>query len=87
MPSPTGRICHRASGCAVSGYDPDMRLDKGDRVISVRGIGGLVFSKVPKGTKGVVTSVHGMGGRYEVDFENGVTEDHLTEDDIAKTNR
>lgn len=51
-------------------------MDKGDRVIATKGIGGKLRAKVPKGTKSVVTEVSGdLPARYTVHFENGETAD------------
>jgi hypothetical protein len=62
-------------------------LDTGDRVIATSGIGGLLFSKVPKGTKGTVVKVRGMGSSYEVAFDNGEQEDYVRDSEIAKISR
>jgi hypothetical protein len=45
-------------------------MDVGDKVIATTSLGAL-FTKVPKGTKGVVTKVSFFGGTITVDFENG----------------
>lgn len=58
----------------------------GDRVMATEGISGLVFTKAPKGTEGVVTAVSLFGGSITVDFENGVTET-VRESQIAKINK
>jgi preprotein translocase subunit YajC len=64
-----------------------MSLDTGDRVIATSGIGGIIFSKVPKGTRGTVVKVRGMGSSYTVAFDNGVEEDYVRDSEIAKINR
>ena len=57
----------------------------GDRVIATEGIGGIIFTHVPQGTRGVV--VEDRGGwftrYYVVEFDNGEVET-CSEDQIAK---
>lgn len=50
-----------------------MSLNKGDRVIATKDIGGF-FTDVRKGTEGVVTAVEGgavFKARYQISFSNG----------------
>lgn len=61
-------------------------FETGDRVMATEGISGMVFTKVPKGTEGVVKSVSWLGGSITVDFSNGVTE-IVRESQIAKINK
>lgn len=52
------------------------RIQPGDKVRSVRGVGGLFGAEVPPGTKGKVVDVeHGLlSERVTVEFENGYRE-------------
>jgi len=34
-----------------------MSLSKGDRVVATRGQGGLIFDRVPEGTKGTILAI------------------------------
>lgn len=64
-----------------------MAINRGDRVIATEPLGGIIFSTVPKGTKGVVSDVEGiLSIRYTVHFENGCTET-CTDRQIERLNR
>lgn len=60
-------------------------IEPGDRVIATQGLGGLLWSKAPKGTQGVVLTRSGVIFlRYTVQFDNGETVDNCPDNALAK---
>jgi selenophosphate synthetase-related protein len=62
-----------------------MRLERGDRVIFTKDVGGFLRPSVPKGTEATVTKA-GWGVNVEVTLENG-TKLTVSRNEVTKINR
>lgn len=60
-----------------------MALEKGDRVIFTKNVGGLLRPSVSKGTEATVTKAGGWGSDTEVTLENG-TKLTVSKDEVSK---
>ena len=63
-----------------------MRLERGDRVIFTKAVGGILRPHVPKGTEATVTKARGWGSQTEVTLKNG-KKLTVSRNEVAKIDR